>query len=259
MPSLADGIDDDTKLTWDFSLPPHLDQERIIVNGAQLGRILSVGAFRSLHINEYQGKTTQVTPEINGITASGEATAGLKVHVDRAELQQHGMMDDFGGIDGSFVMRFSGKTRVIAKLNKPEIASRVVDDKRDKGLSSEEAWARQLNTAVNKSIRATAKKHLAGREENRAMSMFGRLYYPFVMAGTTLNIADHGMSTMPLTFVAGSVVCIAVQEYANRMVTGESTLEHRRWSLTSFTPEQLDRYAAVQALTRVVPLIRAKK
>jgi hypothetical protein len=247
---------DQTMLTWDFSLPAHVDAERIVVNNAQLKRILAVGAFRSIHVGEFQGDLTTFVPGINGIDATGTATASRSGVVSHADMHKTSLQDDYRGDTGEMLMPSHGKTRVATLLNKPEIASRVVDRKRDEHMSSEQAWAKEINEALNQSMRSAAKDHLIGREDSQFAKVYSRLFYASFGTFFGQEMATEHYSSWPQTYATVIVFITLFQEMVLHNVESEHTIRDRRYSLTPLSDEQWDRYWATSALTRAVPIVK---
>lgn len=224
------------QMTWNFSLPPTVDTERLVMDSRQLRRIMTVAAFRAVHITEHQGEQTIFTPEISGIDASGQATASLKGTLNRAKRQRPSHRDDYS----PRIMRMHGKTRAIASLNKPELAARVVDAKHHKQeLTSEAAWSKELNNAINESLRATAREHLVNRD-NTAGRLLTSACYGYISAATAVSHIN------PETTTGGPLVvyipaAVAVTEALVSSYTGRNMLPERRWSLTPAGAEQWDR------------------
>ena len=209
---------------------------------------MSVAAFRQIHVGEYQGETTRFTPSVNGMNGHGEATAGFTGELREAETQQSDLRDDYRGAMGAILMPTHGKTSPIARLNKAEIVSRVVDDKRDSGKTNEEAWARQLDSALRSSLRHAAHDHLVGRETSAFSRYWAKSWYAYGVAVTGIDIATGQAPTMLGALAATTATAVLVRETSIRHTVGESMIAERRLSSTAVSREQWDRYAAAAAL-----------
>lgn len=251
-------MQENTPITWDFELPQTVDAERLVINNRQLGYILKVAAFRAVHVSSYQGQTSSFTPGVRGVDAHGVATAAASGYIQQADTHQASMHDDYPvGEYGAVMMQDHGKTRAIARLNKAEIASKVVDEKRERNVSSDTAWARHLNTALNGSLRSTAKEHLTGRGRDRFSKYFTGAYHACLGGNIAFDVATGQPSTLAAIYVGLGSVSVAADEWMMRRNEGASMLSERRWSLLLLSSEQWDRYFAAQALTRTAPLIKA--
>ncbi len=246
------------KISWDFSLPSSLDQERVVLNTTQLNRLQKIGAFRSSHFFEYRGGVSQYDTSIAGINRDGSGVAGKSLLVEESDLSESNLRDDATGLLGKALMRDHFRTSTIHKLNKDEIASRVVDYKQEKNISREEAWAKLLNMAVRQSMNESAYRHLVKRAHiskqtldatvigmNAGVIINNTLEHDPVAVGTTAGIL--GMC-YALT-VAGAAII-------NKTFEGETYFSERRWSLMPFGGWQPDRYLAFSGLSKVSPLIR---
>lgn len=254
-----DEKDDDTSVTWDFRLPPHVDAERLVLDLGHLRRIMAVAALRSIHIGEYNGQATTFTPGISGVDGQGTATAAVSGQLNPTEISKTYLIDDYTESADKFLMQYNGKTRVAAKLNRTAIVSNVVDLKRERGLSSEAAWARQLNAALAESVRDGAREHLVGREESWFRKWFFRGGYSGLSVMTGVDMYLEQTSSRPATYLAIGALWTAAHLAIEMNATKNKNLaSERRYSLTPFSGEQWDRYAAVQGMTRIAPMVRAK-
>lgn len=251
-------MQENAPIAWDFDLPSTVDAERLVINNRQLKRILKVAEFRAVHVSGYQGETSSFTPGISDVDAHGVATAATTGYMQQAKTNQASMLDDYPvGEYGEALMQNHGKTIAIAKLNKAELASKVVDEKRERQVSSDKAWARHLNTALNESLRSTAREHLTGRGNDRFSKYFNRVYHVFLGSNIAIDVATAQPSTLAALYLGLGSVGVAADEWVMRREEGASMLGERRWSLLLLGSEQWDRYFATQALTRTAPLIKA--
>lgn len=258
LPSYADG-DETAPMTWDFGLPQHIDTERLVIRGGNLAPLMSVAAFRQINVHEYWGEQTKFTPNISGMTSNGEATASLSGELNQAESGRSSLRDDYGvGSEGAFLMASHGKTSPVIHLNRAELVSRVVDDKREGGKTGEAAWAGQLDRALRTSLRTSARKHLAGRNTGDYRA-YGASYYGLASVLTTSELLTNQAAVALMVTALASGIIIMEDEVTIKHYTGYNMSSERRWSLTPLVKAEWDRYLAADALTRTMPLIRARK
>ncbi len=259
LPSAGDGFDEDDQMTWDFTLPESLDAERIEINTARLRRLMSAAAFRRVHVGEYTGETTTFTPNVNTMNAGGEATASLSGQLNEADTQQSRSFDDFHGKLGQFVMKYHGKTSPVIRMNKSELVSKVVDERRNHDVTREAAWAQQLDLALRDGLVDVARSHLVGRESSLFSRYYMRGYYTYLAATTGIDAIQGDSPTSLYAYVAMTGCLVTLQEWLTSQVATENLVSARRWSTTPFNSEQWDRYGATLALAKTMPLIRARQ
>ncbi len=250
------------RLTWDFTLPQVVDAERIVVDTGLLRGIQCIADFRSSHVVEYTGATTRYTPNVGSLGADGSATLGMAGQVQKAPLGVTSMLDDYGS---NIIMKNAGQTRTVHGLNRSELLSRVVDDlrgSREKGraVTREEVWAEQLNEAMSRSVRDASRKHLMGRNAVRG-TIIDAATYAWGIGGTAQLVAEHSpfASVIVGTLAGMTALTLGVESYMYRRFYGSTLLGERRWSMAFLGGMQPDRHLAVSALTRAMPLVRARR
>ena len=248
--------DQNTPLTWDFDLPPTIEQDRIVVDAHRVARLQRVAAFSSSHVISYQGETTTYTPTINGVNANGTATAGFAGQLQKAPRSEEHLHDEF---PFKLVMQNAGKTKTLHALNKAEIVQAVTD--RDAEQSREQAWAQQLNSALTASMRSTARKHLVTRAPG-PIAAIHTAYAGITSGNLVVNIATHDTAGTAYSLTTAGVVWItslAIHAGFNRDTVGSSLLKEWRWTLNPLQSIQADRYLAMDGLSRALPIITARK
>lgn len=245
------------KLSWDFSLPPTIDQERIVLDTHSLSRQQNIGAIRSSHFTEYRGGSTEYDVEVTGINHDSTASAGKASVSKQADVSASGIQDDLSGF-GSYLMRDYFKTQSIHHLNKDEIASMVVELRDEKQVSREQAWAKVLNSAVRNSMNDAAYQHLVDRK-----SVPMRVLDGAVIGANGGNIGADIVMHDPqmagyLVGILGAcyALTLGASTFMNKCSYGDTFLKERRWSLMPWGGWQPDRYIALCGLGRVSPLIR---
>ena len=260
LPTFADFDPEVHRMSWDFSLPPVVDAERLVLNSSALRRIQTVAAFSRFHVHEYIGDTSEYDMGITGVSADGTATAGATKVVKKAETGNANLQDDYISLPESNFMNAYFRTAPVLRLNKPEIASRALDSIRD-GQVREKAWAYELNAALRQSMKIAAHQHLMARTGVLDKVAHMMVYSPLI--GASLLDATQGRNDMFANDVAwfGINYALLTLLYSARIAksTGNSHLAERRWSLNPFYGWQPDRYLATVALNSVTPLIRYRK
>lgn len=262
LPSLAqfDFENPEHRISWDFTLPPRVDEERIAIDMRALTRVQTMAAFRSNHVRDYIGDRSEYEVAITGINADGTATAGRAKLAKKAETSQTNLQDDFTGEFGETLMKNYFKTSPTHNLNKPELSSRVVDVLQNRDIPREKAWANELNDSVVQSMNSAARKHLILRE-NMIPRIIDSAFisgYSIMYAVTNNSIEEALAHTATWSVILGAIHA-SINSAINKMLFDESFIADRRWSLHPFGNWQPDRYLATVALNSVSPLIRYRK
>lgn len=260
IPSLDEAPD--SLITWDFQLPPNVDAERVQINMDRIERISKIGYFLGHHVIGYQGEVSNVTPGFSGINPDGTAQASGVANSVKAPVNETSLIDEYP--EAPFLMRRYHKTTAIHKLNKAEIVSRVVDRKRDKEVTSEVAWAEELNSAFAGSVRSASTQHLFDRSGNRFFTILDTAALMTMGSLATINlVVNNDVHTMASFGVIMGFRAIIDQGFKlfDRDVSDAYgiPLDNKRTSFTFSLINQADRHLAVSALSRVGPLIRAAK
>lgn len=249
-------------VTWDFQLPPSVDAERLEVNVDRIKKITKVGYFLGHHIVGYQGEVTSVTPGIAGINQDGTAISSGVASVNKAPVSDSRIIDEYPGVPT--IMRRYHRTTAVHKLNKSEIASRVVDRKRDSGVSSETAWAKELNSALAESIRDASSQHLLDRNKFPILNRIDATVVTLLGGNAVFDLVANSDTSFLIWFSATMGLRAAVDQGIRLLDNVESglygvPLGDKRNSLTFSIDYQIDRHLAVSALSRMGPLIRVAR
>jgi hypothetical protein len=244
-----------------MDLPPHVDTERIMVNVSRLKFIHRAGAIAADLVMGYEGDVTETTPNIVGVNADGSAIAGKSGVTKKAEKSKTNLIDPYeveSAYDGPLADYNAtfGRTALVHRLNKPELASEVSDLVQHDGKSSEAAWAQVLDGAVRSSMREGGRQHL----------LYRSTAFTKVLAGVTAtNIAwfiSGAVSLQPsaIDSFCGSVYMFAQMAPAlkQRFMQRQGVDLERRLSIVPYDM-QPDRYLAVDGLTRLPGLIKNRK
>lgn len=139
-------------------------------------------------------------------------------------------------------------------INATEVRSRIVDREK-KGQETYQAWASELNTAVQRGLRLAARKNLLYQLDSTLII-------------SLMPLAQLGIAVMspPSPALAPAVAAGACLTYGvgvisdimeNKRKAGEYHLREKRWSILSCGPIQPDRLA-MAALHTTLPIIRSK-
>lgn len=243
--------DPSSALTWDFSLPPSLDAERLEIDLTKISRFQKVGYFSATHVMEYTQDSQQSTPAINGINADGTASAVASKAITITPVQRVHLHDEFR----SAAMSNYGKTAGIHELNKDQIVRRVVDAKENTGKSREELWAAQLNDALNQSLAEGAKSHLITRVDipTRIVSSVAAASYVVIGSQTTQPEVTIPINVAVARFGGLILSYSRAREYDNQV-----RLANRRMSLFPYFM-QPESYLASVAIVKMGKTIRARR
>lgn len=261
LPGLAEFDPEIHNVSWDFTLPPSVDIERVCIDMKALNRTQKISALSSNHIREYVGDRSEYDIAIAGINSDGTAIAGKAKLSKKAETDQSVLLDDITGEFGSSVMQNYFKARAIHKLNKTEIASRVLDGIRDRGMLREKAWTFELNNALVKSVNDSARNNLMKRssKSHKLLSAAGLTPGVLFITQDILLGRPEAAALVGVALGIAGVFVVSMDSLANKMAYGESLLSERRWSVLPVSGWQPDRYVATLALNSINPLIRYRK
>lgn len=260
LPSFAEFDSEIHRMSWDFSLPPSADTERIAVDSRALRRVQSVVGFLSNHVREYVGDRSEYEVSITGINADGSATAGKAKMAKKAETNQTFLVDEIDDDPYDELMKNYFMTSPLHRFNRTEIASRVVDVVREQGVVREKAWANELNDAFVDSMNGVAYKHLIRRDSLNSRVIDSLTLTALIPINAVLN-SDPLLISIGIASGYGmmSAVNFAKDSFINKYRYGESFFLNRRWTIQPFGDWQPDRYLATVALNSVSPLIRYRK
>lgn len=236
-------------------MPPSVDAARLRLNMDALKRYHRVGAMSSGIVLEYQGDTTDFTPDVSGINADGSAIASRAGVLKKADKSKPAVIDPLD--IPRYASREFGKPVVVHRLNKPEMAQNISDGVCNRGQTREEAWAQQIDASLRDSFRRAGRKHL----KRRADLLAANVDYVICGAVGAFMAADAASGHVPisgaLAWAGGQGVITGVQAAWLKRDTGSTHLSEKRWSLL-FSQHQPDRYLALKGLSRVYPLVSTR-
>lgn len=247
--------------SWDFSLPPTIDEDRIVLDGTALARLQKIGAIRSSHVLDYQGGVTQYDIGVSDINPDGSALATKSKVAKQADKSESAIRDDLHGGYAAVVMNDYFKTRTIHRLNKDELSSVVVDYRQEHKVTREEAWAKVLNVTLRESFDKTAYEHLIRRKAKPWRGIDTALIglNAYSLAENTLAHDASGVALTASVLGGCYGLVVAGSALGNKHEFGETLLSERRWSLNPWGGWQPDRYLAIKGLSRMTPVIRYLK
>lgn len=207
------------------------------------------GAIGSI-VHAYDGDLTEHVQSVSGINEDGSAVGGKTSLGKKAQRSKGAYIDPVEGATTADV----GKTILYHRINKPELASLVADKKSEGETSDEKAWASLLDGALRHSMREGVKQHLTRREQ-------------FIWRLGAYNFVAW-MIANDLTDPTGTwaKVDTGVYLFAQAAKKIEADLKTKRYGIKTkprlsviSSSSQIDRYAAVNAMSHVPGLIRARK
>lgn len=244
-------------MSWNIDLPASLDTDRIVVNARHLRHIQKIASFDANHVFSFDGKQAEYDHSISGVNLDGTAMIGFSKKLTPAEKDKNSLYD----FDrNNSLMRHYFKTTPLHTLNKPALVDSVVGHRNRKDqITSEEAWALELDRHLQTDIRVAAYKHLIDRatQINRILDV--------VFATQVIDLMTIGVMTNNTADLIGSVgiycsmnACLlGIDSIHNKQSEDNTWIKYRRWSL--FGHMQPDRYIATVALTHVNDLIQYRR
>lgn len=236
-----------SRVIWRAALPDYAPAENILVNVDRLSRLASLGGMESLRITGYSGDTTQVTPEAGSVNQQGVATAVLKGSVSKAETHK---ANASAFEDAELPYEYQWTKGRIA-LNLSEIDERVA---RKSDLRDPKQWSKQLDRALRSGVRDSSWESLIAGSTNKTAGLYA-------LAGViTGNVILDGLDPDKLVpDSAQSYVIYALLMHHGFYKLGglRAGFSDRKHALMLGVP--LDRYLALNATSRALPLVKAKR
>ena len=252
---------DDGRISWGLTLPEYAPVDQIGVNIKRLGRLARLGGFNSLKINGYRGDITSVSPEINDVDESGQATAGMRASVTKAPLQKSGV-EKPDLYEEEFYEYFWPNGTI--SVNVAAVDERVAEKR---GLRSGSVWADEINSAVKLGIRDSTSRHLLENPPSYIKAklateplldtfVFYYIYNKFMGVGPDVSFTDYLLFFGATSGTISSTIYAAMYA-AMPSIRDRPSVNERRFSL--FCGVHFDRAIAVNGLSRALPLARALK
>ncbi len=236
------------RVFWRVSWPDYAPVENILVNVDRLDRLAKLGGMRLLLISSHIGKITQISPEIDSVDKSGVASAAVKGSLSVAKTYKIAKLDP----DDRRIPYESQWSDAMVSLNIAEIDERI---SRMGKLRDPQAWASQLNKDLKAGIRKAAWKSLVSDATRKYMPLvvlaFENAFYGLVAlrTGTTFepSLAEE-IGGYPLFSYAVSL--------SHNSYYGITPL-HRPFKYSLIPNPAIDRYIALNGLSRVLPLVKS--
>jgi len=244
---------DDSSLIWRLALPEYAPSEQIMVNVKRLGRLAHLGGMESLRVDGYAGDTTQVAPQVTSVDGQGAATAAAEGSVAKAETHKAGTS---GFADPEIPYDYEW-TRGAISLNVAELDERV--GRRSK-LRDPKEWSKQIDRALRAGIRDSSWESLVGKAP-LSYKLNGLPFFGSYAAGATITaLAVHSGGTQIFeTFVGTDLFyCLLYRPLSNKFLLRQRQLQHKDMKHTLVPGPPLDRYLAVNALSRTLPIVKPR-
>lgn len=133
-------------------------EEQIGLNTGKIELLAQIGGISHLKIqNDEHGRTSQVVPQIVGVDGQGTAVSGAasveRIPVYSNDHERSGLLSRYK------TERWTGVT---IRINSEEIKSKLL--KADQIVNKSDPWAKEINSAVKKSIVDSGVRHLMSLE-----------------------------------------------------------------------------------------------
>jgi hypothetical protein len=232
-------------IAWQF--PIHAaacNTSALFLSERQLRVAARLAGFGGVVISSYQGglSTYEAVPhDIGSAYGDGSVAATGSVAETRVETEK---VDLIEGDDNSPCSNYNWPIANIS-INKAELAARITTKHR--GLSREDAWARELSRSIRRGMTQAAGSNLI--EADRGMVLFGFLFAATAGIGIIQRDVEGlvGSTSMVHAFV------FALEAIANKDRDGFA-LDRKRWSLMpgEFQP---DRFALAAMAAYAKPMV----
>jgi hypothetical protein len=235
-------------LLWNVSLPPTLDQDKILLDVDRLNLLHKIGCVAGSEVSTYDGERTTYSANIVDINTDGSAVAGKVSVAKKAETSKGSVFDaDFDtppiGMYGLSIARL--------QLNKPEIVSKVADRKQSQSLDREQAWTIELNKAIRGSLNESVRKKLIKRS---AASLIEIGYLGGIV---TTSVLTANTAMLMSNYFIYEATTIGALSAISKFLCGRTNLDKKTWSLFAYSHP--DRYLAFTTLNASSRLLKVAK
>jgi len=234
------------RIVWRLALPDYAPAENILVNVDRLNKLAYLGGMESLRIAAYDGDATQVSPEVNSVDQQGAATATMKGSVSKAKTYKADA-STFENDSVAVAYDYQWAKGTVA-LNVPGIDEAVA---RKSHLRDPKQWSRQLDKALRAGVRESSWESLISKSTNKSQLI--------QVAGilTVINIMFDGLNSDKLISDDLRIYprFLAINYIINK-IAGNNFSDRKHSLIVGLG---LDRYFAVDAATRLFPIIKDRK
>jgi len=232
-------------LLWEMDLPSRIDTEKIVFNLSYLNKLHKIGAMVGSVIIGYYG------PESNPI--GGDQGHYPEDEFDKVKKNERSVgicMDNFNPP----INDVAGRTLVCHKINRPKLSSNVIKRTKVLKISEEQAWAQELDLAIRFSMRDAGYKHLVQRSPTTKKILDSTLLF-----GAVYTDALSISGTISLGFSAAYLLAYSRTFKKADDLRNESGKDAKL--RTSLFPGamQIDRYFALNLISQIPGLVKAKK
>lgn len=242
------------------ALPEYLEAERIGVDVNLIGKVAQLGCFKpDVELTGHHGETTEYQVGFNGMAGPGVAAAAATGTVSVAKRSKISYKDTppafYDNI--SLAVRHHGVPKLTASLNMAEIQQRV---QQNAHLRHTKAWSKELDGGMSEALRQAARQNILGGLTSYREAMGGALEITAINFGVNMLSWFDGYEAGPYeTLTFATLFTIARMNY--RKATRENLLDpsHMETCYSLFPGLHLDRYLAVEGITRARRLIRPIK
>jgi hypothetical protein len=224
-----------------LNLPQYVDQDRIGINTSNIIKLNNWGGIRTLRVvGRYDMETSILIPETAGINSDGSANASKKVtKVEKPTFE--GYSSDYNWDTFSIANRWKN---VEINLNIDEIGQRIKD--KPEGIRSSKNWTRELDSGINRPLRAEGHKNLL--HDLEFLDKYS--YRNIVIVGgliSSIYYANSGHLTLGgfLGFYLG-----------DRIVTLVKSINKPELRLSLFPGYQIDRAVVLSAMSRLKTIVK---
>ena len=238
------------KLAWRVALPDYVPADWIGINIPKVEKLAHIAGLGHLRIVSAGDEgSTQYQASVVGGDAQGNAVAGKSSAINKAELLDTDVNRPDGISDALYEYSWGDGT---ISINSAELTDRIVRGRiGDGSLRSGRAWSHQLDRAVRRGIRQTAKDQLISNVPGAKAVILGFATAVGVGFGAVFDHANwYSYPRSIASFWTGFQASAAIEAKGNH---GLPLSEMRLSLIPSY---QVDRLAVVQGLTRASRLIK---
>lgn len=243
------------------ALPDYLDAERIGVNAELIGRVAQLGCFKpEVEITAHSGETTTYHAQFNGMAGPGVASAAATGTVSVAKRSKVSYEDTppaFYDNNFSFTVRHHGVPKLTASLNTAEIQQRVQEKAH---MRNTKAWAKELDGGMSEALRQAARQNILGGLTSYREAFDGALQLTcYSAAWSFLDMLDGNQTDVLGNLPWNVSFLIAISNIQKMRRENLLDPSHMETCYSLFPGLHLDRYLAVEGITRARRLIRPIK
>ncbi len=251
---LPAAVSEEYNIAWQLNLPPNVEQGQIGLDLSRTQLLARIAGLGGVIVGEYWGEKSEISFSVSGVDGlnqDGSATGVGRAHVTAAKTERSSLQDD----RTSHLKEYQWPIARLA-INRNELGSRI-SDRVQAGMPAETAWTNELDRSLRRGLHSAAKDKLIGdiryRQNCISLPTYGLMWYHLIN-----NLVQNNILWTGVDIAAWYGGAAAIGGLWNKLRTGDTQLDRRRWSIFPFSV-QPDRFALAAAMSATTRLVRPIK